>query len=179
MMGTSGAKAPHQTKQRFAALKRCATQKLSCATQELSCATQELSFATQKLSSATQNLSFSTQTLGSATARPGCNDPMLHAVVESHPSQRTRRMGHPATQILFAVQILLAVAILSSLFVQGQNPATAIADSKSKADVIFIHAMCTRVCLRLRSSVPSCARRQLRCGATAFRPWGRMRRSRS
>src|ERR1700722_7359574 len=93
MMGfaTSGAKALFSGKGLFAALKRCATQRLGCVTQE------------------------------------------LHAVVESHPSQRTRRMGQPAVVIL----------IISNAWAFAQNAAPtapASADARPKADTIYIHA---------------------------------------
>ncbi len=85
-MGTfaaSGAKVPRGVRHLFAALKRCATQK-------------------------------------------------LHAVVESHPSQKTRRMGHP-TIFLFMATALCAA--------QSQIPAAPpSAASGPKADAIYIHA---------------------------------------
>jgi predicted amidohydrolase YtcJ len=84
MMGfaTSGAKAPYIGKYLFAALKRCATQR-------------------------------------------------LHAVAESHLSQKTRKMGHPA---------VIAALIISSLSAPAQNATPATPESRPKADVIFIHA---------------------------------------
>ena len=77
-----------------------------CATQKPSCAARDRSRATRK----------------------------LYTVVESHPSQRTRRMGHPAFVVLAVI-----VLIISSVSAQGQNAAPA-TESKPKADVIFIHA---------------------------------------
>jgi predicted amidohydrolase YtcJ len=39
-----------------------------------------------------------------------CATPMLHTVVESHPSQRTRRMGHPAFLVVFIAIVCSAQA---------------------------------------------------------------------
>jgi predicted amidohydrolase YtcJ len=65
--------------------------------------------------------------------------PKLHAVVESHPSagsgqapsQKTRRMGHPA--------FIVTLVIASSFAASAQNAAPAVVDSRPRADVIFIH----------------------------------------
>ncbi len=84
---TSGAKAPHTRKYLFAALKRCATQR-------------------------------------------------VHAPVETHPSQSTRRMGHPALLGSLLV-VLCAVGLDAQAPPQGTAPETK--DSKPKADVIYIH----------------------------------------
>jgi predicted amidohydrolase YtcJ len=67
-----------------------------------------------------------------ATPKLRCATPKLHAVVESHPSQRTRRMGHPV--FLTAVALLIACVRAPA---QDAAPAT---ESKPKADVIYIHA---------------------------------------
>jgi predicted amidohydrolase YtcJ len=105
MMGgfvMTGAEAPSKRKYLFAALKRCATQK-------------------------------------------------LEAVVESHPSQRTRRMGHPAVfqissvrDFVAAVSIFVSVffvTILSGALALAQSAASAsTAASGPKADIIFVHA---------------------------------------
>jgi predicted amidohydrolase YtcJ len=58
----------------------------------------------------------------------------LHAAVESHPSQRTRRMGHPAQRLIFCA--LLFCCCVSA---QTQTPASTTAPGP-KADVIYIHA---------------------------------------
>jgi predicted amidohydrolase YtcJ len=63
-----------------------------------------------------------------------CAAETLHAVVESHPSQRTRRMGHPAFFVVF-------IAIFSS----AQAPAPTSApekkeDTRPRADAIYVHA---------------------------------------
>src|SRR5580704_6189658 len=67
-----------------------------------------------------------------------CATPQPHAVVESHPSQRTRRMGHPALSAVFAVTFTCFACG------QAQNPAPAsgssTATSGPKADVIYLHA---------------------------------------
>jgi predicted amidohydrolase YtcJ len=55
----------------------------------------------------------------------------LHAVVESHPSQRTRRMGHPGLVVFFS--------FCCCAWIQGQS-APAAAVSGPKADVIYVHA---------------------------------------
>lgn len=61
-----------------------------------------------------------------------CATQKLHAAVESHPSQRTRRMGHPFF-LLFAAAALCAG--------QNQVPTGATAAAPGpKADVIYIHA---------------------------------------
>jgi predicted amidohydrolase YtcJ len=54
---------------------------------------------------------------------------MLQAFVESHLSQKTRKMGYPAVIVL----------IISSLSA-AQNVSSVTPESKPKADVIFIHA---------------------------------------
>jgi predicted amidohydrolase YtcJ len=62
----------------------------------------------------------------------------LHAAVESHPSHKTRRMGHPALSAVFAVTVTCFA------FGQTQNPAPASGGSTAapgpKADVIYVHA---------------------------------------
>ena len=93
MMGgflTSGAKAPSKRKYLFAALTRCAIQKLD-------------------------------------------------AAVESHPSQRTRRMGHPALISSFVSVVFLAIFSSALATAQSAAPASTVT-SVPKADVIFIHA---------------------------------------
>ncbi len=61
-----------------------------------------------------------------------CATLRLHAVVESHRSQRTRKMGHPALTLWAAAALCWA---------QSQSPpATPAAASGPKADIIFIHA---------------------------------------
>ena len=58
-------------------------------------------------------------------------DPKLHADVESHPSQKARRMGHPA----FVALLLIASSGLAS----AQNASAPGTDSRPKADIIFTH----------------------------------------
>jgi predicted amidohydrolase YtcJ len=67
--------------------------------------------------------------------------PKLYAAVESHPSagsgqapsQRTRRMGHPAFVLVFAFYCCASL--------QAQNAQSApAAEVKPKADIIFVHA---------------------------------------
>jgi predicted amidohydrolase YtcJ len=103
-----------------------------------------------------------------ATQKLSCATPKLHAVVESHLSQRTRKMGHPAVASHLSRKmghpaiIVCALALVSSATGQGQvpaggAPATTTAptsapqtgasqtsslqpvDSRPKADVIFMH----------------------------------------
>jgi len=87
----------------------------------------------------------------------------LYAVVESHPSQRTRRMGHPAVveshpstgsgqapsqrtrRMGHPAAILCGVSVLGSAFcfAQAQNPAPAATPAAApgpRADVIYVHA---------------------------------------
>jgi predicted amidohydrolase YtcJ len=64
-----------------------------------------------------------------------CTTNELHAVVESHPSQRTRRMGHLAV----VISSLIFIAIFSGETVFGQNIPAA-TESRPKADAIYIHA---------------------------------------
>jgi len=90
IFATSGAKALCHRKDFFAALKRCATQKLRCDTQ------------------------------------------MLYAAVESHLSQRTRKMGHPA--------FIMIVFCFASLQAQNPAPAQTASVPGPKADVIYMHA---------------------------------------
>jgi predicted amidohydrolase YtcJ len=56
-----------------------------------------------------------------------------HAAVESHASQKTRRMGPPAFLVLFTI-------ILWSTLGSAQTASPATPESKPKADIIFIHA---------------------------------------
>ncbi len=65
-------------------------------------------------------------------ALKGCATHKPNAVLESHPSQKTRRIGHPAFAVVFC-----CVA-----FLQAQNavPAQSPAAPGPKADVIFMHA---------------------------------------
>jgi predicted amidohydrolase YtcJ len=98
-VGTSGAKAQCSGESLFAALKRCAIQRLR-----------------------------------------RCNLQKIYTVVESHPSQRTRRMGHPPFIISsFVISSVIFVAIFSGGLASAQN-ASATTESKPKADVIYIHA---------------------------------------
>jgi predicted amidohydrolase YtcJ len=108
----SGAKALHHGKGLFAALKRCATRRL-----------------TQK----------------------------LHAALESHLSQRTRKMGHPAFLVVFVAMVSSAQApapasppAQAPSSAQAPAPSNAPApkpssepektDTRPKADVIYVHA---------------------------------------
>ena len=120
MMGTSGAKALFEKMQLFAALKRCATQNRTVLFEVVKrCGAPEL----RRCFSRELNVVESHPTTGSGQA----------------PSQSTRRMGHPAflSSILF-----LCVLIVSISSAQVAAPATGQvpADSKPKADVIYIHA---------------------------------------
>jgi predicted amidohydrolase YtcJ len=62
-----------------------------------------------------------------------CANPKLRAAVESHPSQRTRRIGHPAFLAVLAL-------LISCELVPAQTATPAAAESKPKADVIYLHA---------------------------------------
>ena len=75
----------------------------------------------------------------------------LDAAVESHPSQRTRRMRHPAVfripslrDLVVAISIFVFfffVAIFSSALASAQDvPPAPTATSGAKAEIIFIHA---------------------------------------
>jgi predicted amidohydrolase YtcJ len=61
-----------------------------------------------------------------------CDTHKLNAVLESHPSQKTRRMGHPAFVVVFCCVAFLQAQTAAP----GQSPTA----SGPKADVIFIHA---------------------------------------
>ncbi len=61
-----------------------------------------------------------------------CSIQSLDALVESHLSQKTRKMGHPA--------ILMCLLIPFSMPTAAQTPATEAADKRPRADIIFMHA---------------------------------------
>jgi predicted amidohydrolase YtcJ len=67
-----------------------------------------------------------------------CTTSKLHTAVESHLSQKTRKMGHPALSAVFAVMIACFA------FGQTQDPTPASGASTTpsgpKADVIYVHA---------------------------------------
>jgi predicted amidohydrolase YtcJ len=77
-----------------------------------------------------------------------CTTQRLHAAVESHPStgsrqalsQRMRKMGRAGFVSLPGLFLAVLILVLSSGWAPAQNASPAIADSKPKADVIFIHA---------------------------------------
>jgi predicted amidohydrolase YtcJ len=65
-----------------------------------------------------------------------CATQRLHTVVESHPSQKTRRMGHPAAAAAAAGMALILC------YAQAQNTAalrTGMPAPGSEADVIYLH----------------------------------------
>jgi predicted amidohydrolase YtcJ len=86
----TGVEAFYKVKDLFAALKRCATQKLH----------------------------------------------KVHAVVESHFSQRKREMGHPAFVPFLFVVLCCFASLQAQNFVPGQAPTA----TGPKADIIFLHA---------------------------------------
>jgi predicted amidohydrolase YtcJ len=85
-----------------------------------------------KISGAKARRSWGIRQASSFAALKGCVTEKLHAAVESHPSQSTRRMGHP---------VVACASMIFSFFgvVHAQIPATTPAPGP-KADVIYIHA---------------------------------------
>jgi predicted amidohydrolase YtcJ len=92
-----------------------------------------------------------------ATQKPGGATHKPHAALESHPSQRTRRMGHPAFLVVFVAIISSAQtpapatapttapsSVQTSTPNNPQAPASSGApektDVKPKADAIYVHA---------------------------------------
>jgi predicted amidohydrolase YtcJ len=78
-----------------------------------------------------------------------CATQTLHTVVESHPStssgqalsQRTRKMGHPGFVVVFLAIVSSAQAPApSSAQAPAQNGAPEKADSRPRAEIIFMHA---------------------------------------
>ncbi|MGC2791463.1 MAG: amidohydrolase family protein, partial [Candidatus Sulfotelmatobacter sp.] len=65
----------------------------------------------------------------------------LHAVVESHLSQRTRKMGHPAFLMVFIATLCIAQApVPTGAPSPKPNGGSGKADVKPRADAIYFHA---------------------------------------